>query len=651
MKKSEIPIALLASVLITIVGISLFIGLAAKGYDTKKAYCSSLYQFRQMVDGTTDPTCESYKLKSSELISAREVQSAFAEGDSLRAAVFNSSSNFAFFDVVLPSDARIWNASLLLSLPRQTVRSFSDGLAQKSFIFPLARTSYSSPVKLPANAKLSGLSFEVSGARYPSKADIAFVIDTSKSMANEWSGLCTVLDDIKRSLASTGVNATINISGLGHGATFANCKNGNIEIAGMASLGIAMTPMSISNPSGPDTYTGAPWDEYTEAWALGTAWVAKHNNFRMTPDVKRIIVPIGDSDPTGGGQNTCTMQGGSCVLTGDSSLSGNEDAAVDLAISAATMPTSEWVYVVPVYGNEDTDPPVEGYHIGVPLSDCQTYTSTCWPVVTMMMRLAASTGGELVGYSSPDDLKKAIMGIIISNYPKDVTIKVNGQEVLTFAGRLDNLSSPLYVNITDQQILDSCSSDCTIEAEAEDGTLIIGRIKAEYTQDLNDVQVRVGDATSAPVEQLINLTDSVPELTVNLSRVPWALGRCTSLECPIIIRLETDSPGAIQARPSIEYSSFQLPDKIVAAVLDCWRRADYGRGNIDITCEALPLPEPLREPLTEQLVTDILMQRGLCSVLPNKDYGCGSQDRLSVHTLQGITNVLVSYKNNKVIVE
>jgi hypothetical protein len=100
----------------------------------------------------------------------------------------------------------------------------------------------------------------------------------------------------------------------------------------------------------------------------------------------------------------------------------------------------------------------------------------------------------------------------------------------------------------------------------------------------------------------------------------------------------------------IEYEVYQLEEELLNAILDCWDKVDRGARKSDYLCREFPLPQDMifLEPITEQNLTDRIMQRNLCSKLPNDDHGCGDGNAIDfANDINQITNVLIEYDGDE----
>lgn len=106
------------------------------------------------------------------------------------------------------------------------------------------------------------------------KADIAFVIDTSCSMNDEWRTVCQVVDDIRDLLLASRIDTKVTTYGL----------------AAQKSCGVNMSKV---------VWQGKDKSAHSEDWGPGGTWAALKHTWRK--DAVRIIIPISDEGAYAGG--------------------------------------------------------------------------------------------------------------------------------------------------------------------------------------------------------------------------------------------------------------------------------------------------------------------------------------------------------------
>ena len=209
-------------------------------------------------------------------------------------------------------------------------------------------------------------------------------------------------------------------------------------------------------------------------------------------DSKRVIVLVGDSDPTGGTQEKYDSR--RKVWIGEAGFTGNEEEAVEIAIKYALENDT---YVTVVYGNLNPNDPkqIEGYNIGCsinPWDSCCTKLDKCNKVMRWMNRLAKETDGALIAYKDTNSLQESLLKAVTSRYPSGIKVEVGGSVVGVHNKQLNKENSPWSVQgkkliKSIQDYLDNCEPDSTghclvpINVHSKtDGTISLKNLVIEY---------------------------------------------------------------------------------------------------------------------------------------------------------------------------
>ena len=207
---------------------------------------------------------------------------------------------------------------------------------------------------------------ECSITPYCSPIDIVFLMDTSGSMRDEATALCSGIEDVVTELSSLGVDLNPHVLGITETPEVGfNCLTTDV----VSLLGDVVPGDSTACPF-PDG--SAPY----ESWGPATAIVAKNFRGRWRPGATRIIVPISDEGPCNGS------------LPEGCSDPGEDRDSIDNAVAVAL---DNEVVVSPIVGSG---------------------SDAC--VINLALALAAGTGGQLVqpGGSGLDPYE-AIMQILL----------------------------------------------------------------------------------------------------------------------------------------------------------------------------------------------------------------------------------------------
>lgn len=112
------------------------------------------------------------------------------------------------------------------------------------------------------------------------KVDIAFIVDTSGSMGEEWQTLCGVIDDVVELLSAQGIDLSFTMYGLAHQYTPGDCSTVLSQVI----------------------YNNILKSAHEEDWGPGTTWAAKKYPWRE--GAARIVIPISDENAYAGTPET-----------------------------------------------------------------------------------------------------------------------------------------------------------------------------------------------------------------------------------------------------------------------------------------------------------------------------------------------------------
>lgn len=138
----------------------------------------------------------------------------------------------------------------------------------------------------------------------------------------------------------------------------------------------------------------------------------------------------------------------------------------------------------------------------------------------------------------------------------------------------------------------------------------------------------------------IDLTD-----TVRLG-----LSSCALPPCQVRIDFIPDqSLNLVVKDIDVTYVTCLIKEEIVAHMLACWEKANYGHYDEDLVCFELVIPRncytiPLN--FDESEATQIMLQNSnYCDLLPNSDYGCGNEDKVywDLFQLRSEQNILIEF--------
>ncbi|MBD3204339.1 hypothetical protein GF327_08660 [Candidatus Woesearchaeota archaeon] len=689
-KKSELSVYLIFSVIITVAAIMiLFTLIKSKSDITRKIYCRTIYR----VKSEKDRYCENYlSLKTEVLYNKEKSIKEFANTKKDLFVDFSEDSNH-YADISVFQDSIIENASFKLTLVERIENEFDDGKIQKSAFFSAGGGERSFYVRIP-KGEITTSQIELSGDKFPGKVDLVFVIDTSKSMANEWDALCGIISELSKELEKENVVLKTTVYGLGEGETTGDCMDDTIhpdilidqEPELDRDMGLMTSPIwfrdwgcepsreycSGRNPTGKyysmsthfqyqDQDLWHRWDDEDEAWAKGAAWAASNHAWRT--ESKKIVVPISDSDPTGGGplfHHWYPPPNGQWLLSQDDDIpddifTGTEEPAVDSAVQAGLQNN---VNIIPIHG--DASGGTEGYKIGDP--ECfTTWDHTCGQIMRWMQRIAQDTsGGNYVAYTNKTALLEELFNVIISPYPENIDFYVNNNLVESYSSKLDQKKSPWIIDFTDEfRACNNPGDICELRIETDhQGAVFLNNLRIKYYLDPEGYEIKIGDLTlhgsSFSDEDDIRKHDFTQELLTAMESY------CdpTLETCQIPIAFSSSSDGAIKVQElNIDLKYYSLKEILFQRIIDCWNTAGQGRSKKDFVCSEIVLPLNYKydkeyKRITETDMTKILILRNWCSFIGNKEHYCGDKDNLRfMHDIFNTYNILLEYDSaNKQVV-
>jgi hypothetical protein len=658
------PIALILSITITVIGITLlFVFVGDKTGVAKNTYCKSIYR-AQTLYGYRDRYCDDInRLAVSTAYDEKQTLNTFVSDKPAESLTFTRTDHQENAVFALPKNSELINASVSLSMPTNLFKTnFSDGTIYKMFLFTSPGQSQVVEFNIPRNAKILSSKFEISGESIPSLVDMVFVIDTSGSMSNEWHVLCTNLDILQAALKEINVDANFYIYRISTGGTYSPCWDGIITDSQMAAQlgGIPFTTKSTWQcdkpkeklPNCKSQLISNPEDVYTEAWALATLWVI--NSFgQWRQNSKRIVFPISDSDPTGGMRTRYDPDAPDPHYVGEAAFSGNENAVIQRVKQQAS---SAGVSVFPIYGDRGKlERLTEGFNVGTEPAECYgKYSSTCGQILRWMHDLAISTGGNVSGYKDLNHLKKSIVNSVLLPFPEGVRVRV-GSYAWQYGSELNDSTSPQIIREPElaqeiQSIVDSCTTTvCRVPIEITSytpGAVLIDKLRINYFQELNHVDTALDGVGISTVQSLtVDNPSEKLDITEHLNN---SLQNCQSELCEFTLTVGSSSEGVMLVKNlEVTYRGYLIEEALLQKITDCWLKNGYGRASRDNTCEEFIIPRDyiFARSISEASVTELMKKRELCHLIANKDHGCGTKDNLRfAKDINSPENVLIEYK-------
>ncbi|MFH0876106.1 MAG: hypothetical protein V1859_09290 [archaeon] len=656
-KRGDIPVYVIFSIVITIAGIALVFALAGSTSGVgKQVYCKTLYDQSKK----SDAFCEEYlNLASSRLVAKQNHIDFFLDRRKKVDYLLTPSNLFSGkASLVLPSASKIESAKMKIALKPFTIQTFNTGKTSEKLVIPPNRQTNPAPKVVinspPLQSKVTHSKLEIYGMSQPTRADITYVIDTSSSMLNEWNTLCTNLGDVKSTLEEKGLDVKFTVYALGASGAQGTCVDVTLDRSMLSSI-IALTAPGPTYGCGSD-YCKDPYDDYDEAWAVGTSWIALNHPWRSGNDIKRIVIPIGDSDPTGGGP---TRRNGDNYF--DARFSGTEDTnlgvvpigAIQQAISFCTRPWPDWTYVLPIEGDEEGN--AEGYGVGS--SDCN-FPSTCYDIQTWMQSMIDATTTKLlspVPFENRDTILESILEIMTTPYPKNIEIYINGAKVWNFIPELNDKNSQKVIDTKEfnDAMQNSCRGQpCVLTIVSDEGTILLNRLKIEYYSDPSSPIILNINGNPITLSQL-RYDNPVIELDFT-NELTSAMQSCNRnlKDCQVLIELKATQDVSIAISDiNVSYEYYMLEDELFEKILSCYKDSNLGASKKNFLCEEFVVPTNYiyNYPITEKTITDMLIDKNLCHLISNNlvngiAAACGDYDSiLFTQDIYNTRNILIEY--------
>ncbi|PIU30202.1 hypothetical protein COT07_01960 [Candidatus Woesearchaeota archaeon CG07_land_8_20_14_0_80_44_23] len=673
-RKGDISIGLIFSIIVTVIGIMLLLILAAKTSDGKKFYCELSSKYAPNFYATRmDSFCygvsqnELSPIKGEDVVSGR-----FSDGSEIKTFGFTQQKLSREFSVTIDRDAILKNASLLISAPNnRLINAFSSGENNITLPpYPLHGGSQYAYLKIPKYAIIKNASVKVYGSNYPTKTDIAFAIDTSASMTNEWNSVCSIVSNVSTYLRILNVQKyrirvyRIGATGTIHETCDSPAKNLVISAANLSTTGLPLYQNHFiqqqDNLCCWNLEELSKADDYNEAWGVASYYLSGAvGEDAWLDESKKIEILISDSDPTGAvPTQQCLRPSPPCTQSStrveqtEPVFSGSEEEVINQAASRAVENN---VFVNVVYG--DDSPPPEGFGIGCPSLGgcCSGSLSSCYQIIIWMNTLATQTGGKVFGFKDSAGLMAAVKDMVISNYPNQIKLSVSGAEFASHPEELNSANSPWKASghFADalQDALSECAPDdegnCIIALEVSsgrDGTIILNHLRITYdiraqgaSLSLKGKQILPQTTLNAESRQ-VDFTDAARELEK----------QCSTDYCTYQFRISASSPTQLVAEGlSLNYKKYPIKEDIANAIAECWAKARFGQAKSDFFCQELSIPEEYQfiRAITEADIANVLKARQWCHIIADSDYGCGDSDSIKfAKDINTRTNVLIEYK-------
>jgi hypothetical protein len=243
---------------------------------------------------------------------------------------------------------------------------------------------------------------------YNGKVDLVFAADTSNSFTDEWEDLCGRIDSTRKELSNLGLelNVSVYVPGQelpdqGHGtpavingakyglSNVPECVTADDDITASSSLGQGITTWNGKNLTTYDPST----DYGLEGWGVFSKWILENHEWSEDAD-KRILIPFGDHDPTGG-MNTSQDPGPGSTWRTDQD--DTHDSEVEIANNVTSLAAQKEVTLFPIAG--DLEYQTDRNNFGTPSKN---------DAVEIMQTVADQTNGKFFQYDQTKNLAKAV---------------------------------------------------------------------------------------------------------------------------------------------------------------------------------------------------------------------------------------------------
>ncbi len=672
-QKGDLAIGAIVSVLITVIGITLLMLFVTQTPSGKKMYCDlsnkytpKFYETRldSFCTGTTEH--EISGLKSQTL-----VLDTFSDEHSEQAFTFLFSKLKENFSISMERETTLVSAELSVSnAPReQKLKKFASNNYNET-LPPFGRDggNYTALINISKFVKILNASVDVVGNNYPGILDIVFAIDTSGSMTEEWHSVCQMVKTIGKNLSDFGVKKlSIRVYCIGEGklcqSAYSSCKNGAITVSNLKTIPISNFTEEKDAPCykncQPEPRTTGyyyPGDQYEEAWALTSSFIS--SNFNWIDNSKKMIILISDSDPTGALETEFyrgTSKTDPARKWSNTQFTGNEQEAINTAVADAL---ENGTYVTLVFGDESS--PIEGFNVGCSIDPWDSCCSgNCNQIMKWMEQLSSSTKGNLIAYRDTEALQKSVIDAVMSSYPLGIKVEINGNVIGTHASELNKKNSPWTINGTEfkealESELENCEPDdsgyCLIPINvfsATDGTIILNNLEIVYKGIAYNLSVELSNQNILKVPRLydeakvFDFTDVLNKLKRN----------CDTDMCDFNFTVSVTKPAEILFdNLSIIYRKYYIREALLDAIVECWKKADFGRSETDILCQEFTIPYDYEffKPITEEDMAKLIIKRQWCHIIGSSDYDCGEEDNIEfTKAIDIVTNVMIEYKADK----
>jgi len=241
MKKGSLPIMVIFALLISIVGIMLVFALWGGNISvTKKLYCRTIYPLKSSMGFERNSYCDDFlSMEVIGLNKKEKMLKLFNGGKYNEAVKFEPGTTISHtITMTFPRYAVINSAEVKIALEEERVYllenlNTNEVKIAHYMILPNSAFYYDYLVDVPdTRYKLLNNKLELSGVQKPDKATLIFIIDVSPSLSNEWTSVCSLIDEIANEVNKEQVDNEIYVYALGDGSpAYVTCEDYVIDSA------------------------------------------------------------------------------------------------------------------------------------------------------------------------------------------------------------------------------------------------------------------------------------------------------------------------------------------------------------------------------------------------------------------------------------
>jgi|GEM_PF-1671227 len=125
--------------------------------------------------------------------------------------------------------------------------------------------------------------------------------------------------------------------------------------------------------------------------------------------------------------------------------------------------------------------------------------------------------------------------------------------------------------------------------------------------------------------------------------------KCPSFPCDITVKMKGENGFAIISELAVAYPECLLKEEMLSNIVACWEKANFGAYSKNFLCKSLSFKKCQSEQITEKNMTDLIIEKGLCPIMGNKNYGCGEENNIewNITTIKPDDIILIEFIKDK----